>query len=75
MDNDDRQIDILYNEMLDNDPKIAEVEIEAAFLEIEEQNIVENFEFQVYGGSDATEDDENSDFSIDDYDLVGSEAD
>jgi len=79
LDNDDRQVDILCNEMFENDPKLgAEGEIEAVLLEIEEQNIVDNLdnlEFHVYGTSDGTEDDEDSDFSFDDYDLIGSEAD
>ena len=38
-----RQIDILCNEVFDNEPKIAEGVIKAAFLNIEEQNIVKNF--------------------------------
>ena len=62
--------------MFENDPKLgADGEIEAVLLEIEEQNLVENLEFHVYGTSDGTEDDEDSDFSFDDYDLMGSEAD
>jgi len=77
IDNDDRQVDIICNEVFDNDPKIAEGEIEAAFLDMDhmvEQNIVENFQ-HIYGIDDGTDDEGNSDFSIDDYDLIGSEAD
>ena len=64
--------------MFENDPKLADGEIEAALLEIEERDIVENIEnieLDDYGTSDGTEDDEDSDFSFDDYDLIGSEAD
>ena len=64
--------------MFENDPKLADGEIEAALLEIEERDIfenIENIEFDAYGTSDGTEDDEDSDFSFDDYDLMGSEAD
>ena len=64
--------------MFENDPKLADGEIEAALLEIEERDIVENIEnieFDDYGTSDGTEDDEDSDFSFDDYDVIVSEAD